>query len=640
MDGIKIGLVRAANFLCFDTLEFDFSNPSGLVLVQGVNNDSVYGGSNGSGKSSFFDAIYYGLYGKTAKGMSGSDVVKWGKNHCRVHLDFKIGENSYSVVRERKGTTGSLQFYLNAEDISLPDARKTQSELIDPLIPESVFRNAVFFAGSFLHSFIDASDREKKALFTILLGIEKVEDMATMARKRATEAATAVLQAKVRSEARSQQLSDTTSLLEKAKEFETHVKESWRQEEETQEDTKALHLTIEKNETHLNVVQSSIKLLTAKIDDWYKQISDRKELFTRDSKSLKEQIEELDIKLFALREQQIERDNRLSVIISKIDDLMNLKELGVCPTCDSVLEGVSIEAKMKPLEEEKDLLGVVGNQYLEDSTKVRSEKTEKSLELEEMEKKHLTDVEKLEKQQQEEKTKRSIENSEDTIMTENLRKLRVRLDEANNFKVRKDTAIAEVKSKVTTHEETVKKLKAQLKEDEVQLLDAQSKQAIVDFWVTAFGPSGIVSYLFDFHLPRFNQKLNDIVSDLFGMPLVARFTPMTTLKSGDVREKWDFEIIGLGDYSSCSSGQKRRLDIAVLLALSDLMAEQMGGCNVMFVDEVFDPLDAPGCEAVMSWLRRKKSTVFVVTHSPSLSGQFDKTLTVEMSSKTAVVKET
>jgi DNA repair exonuclease SbcCD ATPase subunit len=605
-----------------------------------VNNDSVYGGSNGSGKSSFFDAIYYALYGKTSKGTSGSDVVKWGKKHCRVHLDFKIGEESYSVVRERRGTSGSLQFYLNSEDISLPDARKTQSELIDSLIPESVFRNAVFFAGSFLHSFIDASDREKKALFTILLGIEKVEDLATIARKRATEAATATLQAKARSEARSQQLSDTTSLLEKAKEFEIHVKESWRQEEETQEDTKALHLTIEKDETHLSVVQTTIKALTGKIDDLYKQISERKDLFAADSKTLKAQIDDIGIRIATNGEHQIVRERRLSVIYSKIDDLMRLKESGVCPVCDSVLEATSIEAKMKLLNDEKSIIDAEGKQYSEEDTRLRSERTEKSLELEEIEKKYREDLKNLEKQQEEEKTKRNLETSEERIVEEKLKKLRGRLEAATNFKVRKDAAIAEVKSKVVTYKETLDKLQAQLKEDASQLVELEKKQGIAEFWSTAFGPSGIVSYLFDFHLPRFNQKLNDIVSDLFGMPLVVRFTPMTTLKSGDVREKWDFEITGLGDYSSCSSGQKRRLDIAVLLALSDLMAEQMGGVNVMFLDELLDPLDAPGCEAVMDWLRRKKSTVFLVTHSPSLSGQFDKTLTVEMSGKTAVVKET
>mgnify|MGYP001356894579 CR=1 FL=1 len=640
MDGIRLGALRAANFLCFESLEFDFSTPSGLVLVQGVNNDSVYGGSNGSGKSTFFDAIYYALYGKTSKGTSGSEVVKWGKKHCRVHLDFKIGEESYSVVRERRGTSGSLQFYLNSEDISLPDARKTQSELIDSLIPESVFRNAVFFAGSFLHSFIDASDREKKALFTILLGIEKVEDLAIIARKRATEAATATLQAKARSEARSQQSSDTASLLEKAKELEIQSKESWRKEEDTQEDTKALHLTIEKDETHLNVVQTMIKVLTGKIDDLYKQISDRKDKFSSDSKAIKSEIDDIDTRIATNREIQIVREHRLSVIYSKIDDLMRLKVSGVCPVCDSVLEATSIEAKLKPLNDEKDAIDVDGKQYSENDTKLRSERTEKSLELVELEKKYRAAAIKLEKQQEEEKVTRNLKISDERIVEEKLKKLRIRLEDANNFKVRKDAALAEVKSKVDTYKETLDKLQAQLNEDGGQLVELEKKQMIADFWMTAFGPSGIVSYLFDFHLPRFNQKLNDIVSDLFGMPLVVRFTPMTTLKSGDIREKWDFEITGLGDYSSCSSGQKRRLDIAVLLALSDLMAEQMGGVNVLFLDEVMDPLDAPGCEAVMDWLRRKKSTVFLVTHSPSLSGQFDKALTVEMSGKTAVVKET
>ena len=60
------------NFLCFEHEELDLEN-LGYVIVSGVNNYIIDNAkSNGSGKSSIFNAISYVLTGETLQGLSNN----------------------------------------------------------------------------------------------------------------------------------------------------------------------------------------------------------------------------------------------------------------------------------------------------------------------------------------------------------------------------------------------------------------------------------------------------------------------------------------------------------------------------------------------------------------------------------------
>ena len=75
MQKINFKRIAAKNFLCFgdDGIELNFANYGNIILVKGVNLDSLKKGeeerlsSNGSGKSSIPEIIVYGLFGKTIK---------------------------------------------------------------------------------------------------------------------------------------------------------------------------------------------------------------------------------------------------------------------------------------------------------------------------------------------------------------------------------------------------------------------------------------------------------------------------------------------------------------------------------------------------------------------------------------------
>ena len=66
-------------------------------------------GNNGTGKSSLVQAIFFALYGVQATGIAADYIVSSfasPKEKCEVRLDFRIGGDTYTVVRTfRKGKT-------------------------------------------------------------------------------------------------------------------------------------------------------------------------------------------------------------------------------------------------------------------------------------------------------------------------------------------------------------------------------------------------------------------------------------------------------------------------------------------------------------------------------------------------------
>ena len=91
------------NFLSIGQGAIDFDN-KGLVLIEGVNEDSPSSISNGAGKSAIYDALFWALYGKTKRVLENADKVvnNVAKKDCKVTLLF----DDYRVIRTRAASTG------------------------------------------------------------------------------------------------------------------------------------------------------------------------------------------------------------------------------------------------------------------------------------------------------------------------------------------------------------------------------------------------------------------------------------------------------------------------------------------------------------------------------------------------------
>ena len=132
-----------------------------------------------------------------------------------------------------------------------------------------------------------------------------------------------------------------------------------------------------------------------------------------------------------------------------------------------------------------------------------------------------------------------------------------------------------------------------------------------------------------------NKQASEYASMLFGAPVPIQLSATRQLKSRKAtKEELSIkaEIPGCSDvYAGASKGQKRRLDVALVLAFREIVARRSSrACDQFFVDELFDGLDASGCETVVELLRTVAggAPVILITHDPKLKAVADRVIHV------------
>jgi DNA repair exonuclease SbcCD ATPase subunit len=97
----------------------------------------------------------------------------------------------------------------------------------------------------------------------------------------------------------------------------------------------------------------------------------------------------------------------------------------------------------------------------------------------------------------------------------------------------------------------------------------------------------------------------------------------------------DIEITRKGkpiEYKQLSGGEKRRLDIVIILAFQRFLMEASGvRTNLVVFDEPFDGLDAGGVDAVMNCMDAlfgDEVAVYVISHNDDIKTRFDSVVRV------------
>ena len=154
---------------------------------------------------------------------------------------------------------------------------------------------------------------------------------------------------------------------------------------------------------------------------------------------------------------------------------------------------------------------------------------------------------------------------------------------------------------------------AQLEEYEAKRLELDSLLEVMKFWEIAFSEKGLIRYIIRNILDYFNLRSNEYASILTGGQFSLEFNDELneTICNNNVETK----------YISLSGGEKRKVNLAIMLALQDLSSKiSRTDCNLLFFDEVCDNIDNPGILAVNNLLRTLESQnpekkVLVITHN-------------------------
>ena len=164
----------------------------------------------------------------------------------------------------------------------------------------------------------------------------------------------------------------------------------------------------------------------------------------------------------------------------------------------------------------------------------------------------------------------------------------------------------------------------QLALTEEELAKARVANAELDAAERALGMRGIRAHILGHALSGLETVANGWLSRLGLSDLRLSLRSYSEKKTGGTSDAIGLEVAGAGGghgYKGASGGERRRLDVALLLAMAEVAGAAHGKRpGTLWFDEVFDCLDEEGTEAVANALVELASerAVVVVTHSAQL----------------------
>ena len=135
------------------------------------------------------------------------------------------------------------------------------------------------------------------------------------------------------------------------------------------------------------------------------------------------------------------------------------------------------------------------------------------------------------------------------------------------------------------------------KEKEYNLLSEKTKY--FDYWITAFGDSGIRKYVIDEIVPALNANIDYWMQFLIENKISLKFNN----EFEETIEKFPTDN-KVYNYETMSNGQRRRINLAVSQAFAHVMSLNSGKTpNVVFLDEVTSNVDSQGVSGIynISW---------------------------------------
>ena len=135
------------------------------------------------------------------------------------------------------------------------------------------------------------------------------------------------------------------------------------------------------------------------------------------------------------------------------------------------------------------------------------------------------------------------------------------------------------------------------------------------------GDEGIKTYFFAKLIPILNQKVNEYL-DLFELPVTIVFDEYMTETINTLKDK-------NVSYMSFSEGEKKRIDIAILLSFIETTKKISNwGCNLIIFDELLDnSTDSDGLDKIFDAIKEMlyhdtELCIYIISHR-ELSIDFD-----------------
>lgn len=164
----------------------------------------------------------------------------------------------------------------------------------------------------------------------------------------------------------------------------------------------------------------------------------------------------------------------------------------------------------------------------------------------------------------------------------------------------------------------------------------------------AFSKDGVPALLIEQALPQIEVRANDILERLSGGSMSVRFVTQAAYKDKrreELRETLDIQIgdgSGSRDYELFSGGEAFRVNFAIRLALSEVLAQRAGArLQTLVIDEGFGSQDTQGRQRLIeaiNLVRQDFAKILVITHIDELKDAFPSRIEVEKTADGSILK--
>ena len=213
-------------------------------------------------------------------------------------------------------------------------------------------------------------------------------------------------------------------------------------------------------------------------------------------------------------------------------------------------------------------------------------------------------------------------------------KLERRLEEAQKEAAERDGERASLLARRGYLEGQVQRL-AEVQRDVEQhsgrLREHEKEQSIFQELVTAFGRQGVQAMLIETVVPRLEEEANLLLGRMTDNRMHVKLETQRERRSGRGEAIETLEInvsdeLGPRSYEMYSGGEAFRVNLALRIALSKVLAQRMGApLPTLFIDEGFGTQDGAGKERILdviSAIQDEFDKIIVITHLDDLKDMF------------------
>lgn len=570
--------VTVKNFLSFGNVPTTFNYESGINIVTGRNLDN--GTRNGVGKSSILvDAISFAIYGKALRGehVNKDEIVnEINKKNCEVSVNFSIGEDVYYVKRTAKPSSFSV--FVNGKDpeheYKQDSIKQTESWLISKIgISHTCFKNIIVLNMNDTTPFLNMDASHKREVIEDVLSMNVYGRMADVAKDKHLIA--------------KGDLKSAESKLSSNKETYDYAKvnyENLKKEKENFENEKKNKIVDLNNQ----IYELSIK--KGKLEESLLN-TDFNELI----KSKTESIEKI-------RNIISMANTKVALITKEIKEikeaLVIIEDKPYCPSCHTPTDNPLIKQYVFDLNQKL--------KTLPEEQKILNEKIKKA---DDSFKKNNSELKEL-------NTKKDNNNrliNDISIIKNNIQTKFEAIDHENSRQFKVDNVLSD---------EDLLNLKLKYETAEKEVTEHTKNHNFNLLLRKILGEDGVRRFVLSKILPFFNTKINAYLK-IMGSELSLKFnTNLVEQIFTRTREQ--------RTYGSFSAGEKKRIDISILLSLMDLAKLQNSvDTNILVLDEVLDTaMDHDGVENFLNYLKDgfrmlyPDKAVYIITHRNTISDDF------------------